>query len=401
MKILYFYQYFTTPNGAWSTRVYEFARRCVQQGDSVTVVTSIYDKSDLRSDKLLSRQYIEGIDVRIINITLSNRHGFAQRIFTFLAYALVASWYALVLPADVVISSSGPISVAIPGLVARYLRGRRFVFEVRDLWPEGAIQLGVLRHPLAIRLARKFEQICYRSASQIVALSEGSANWISREYGIKDVLVVPNASDNHALDATRRQQLPDWLQSKTLVLYAGTIGLVNDCKQMVLMCEVLQRWGDSDIVTVLIGEGREREELEALACDLKLNNIKFLSQKPKHEIFGWLCQASCTLMLVRDVGVLSHASPNKIFDSFAAGVPVIQNSQGWIKDLFDREECGITVPQNDPEALAGAVLKLVREPNYREHISRNARRVGREQFDRDLLTERMRASLLAVAAAAK
>jgi len=83
MRILYFYQYFTTPAGAWSTRVYEFAQRCVEQGDSVTVVTSIYDKSDLRSDKLLSRCNIDGIDVRIINVTLSNRHGFVQRMMTF------------------------------------------------------------------------------------------------------------------------------------------------------------------------------------------------------------------------------------------------------------------------------------------------------------------------------
>src|SRR5438270_12120765 len=68
MRIVYFYQYFTTPKGAWSTRAYEFARRWVRAGDSVTVVTSVYDKSDLDPQKLISRFDIEGIDVRVINI---------------------------------------------------------------------------------------------------------------------------------------------------------------------------------------------------------------------------------------------------------------------------------------------------------------------------------------------
>ena len=106
-------------------------------------------------------------------------------------------------------------------------------------------------------------------------------------------------------------------------------------------------------------------------------------------------------MLLRDVGVLNHSSPNKIFDSFAAGIPVIQNSQGWIKDLFDREECGITIPPDDPEALAHAVIKLVRDPALRDSMGRNAKRVALEQFDRDLLAGRMRDVLLTVAATAR
>ena len=402
MTVLYFYQYFTTPKGSWSTRVYEFARRCVEQGDSITVVTSIYDKSDLRSDTLLSRRNIDGIDVRIINVRLSNRHGFLQRVFTFLAYAVIASWYALVIPADVVISSSGPMSAAIPGLVARHLRRRRFVFEVRDLWPQGAIELGLIRHPLAVWLAKKFEQVCYRSASQIIALSEGMAQWIRQEYGFSHIRIVPNASDNQLFDVIQQQAvLPEWMDSKHLVLYAGTIGLVNECRQMVRMCEVLERWGASDVMMVLIGEGRERTQLEALARELKLSNIRFLNQKPKDEVFGWLRQASCTLMLLGDAPFLSHSSPNKIFDSLAAGVPVVQNSQGWIRELFDREECGLTVSPGDAEALARAVLTIVRHPDRREAMAQNARRVAREQFDRDMLAGRMRDTLLAVAAAGK
>jgi glycosyltransferase involved in cell wall biosynthesis len=253
-----------------------------------------------------------------------------------------------VLPADVVIASSGPISVAVPGLVARLLRRRRFVFEVRDLWPQCAIELGVLRNRLLIAIARAFERLCYRTASHVIALSQGSADWIRSEYGFTNVLVVPNACDNRLIGEIAAAPLPQWMLSKKLVLYAGTIGVVNDCVQMVRMCDYLERNGHSEIMMVLIGEGRERQELEELARSLRLLNIRFLGQMARPEMYHWLKAARCSLMLVRNVGVLGNASPNKMFDSLAAGVPVIQNSQGWIRDLLAREDCGITVPPDSP-----------------------------------------------------
>src|SRR5262249_1617506 len=154
MKVLYFYQYFTVPEGSYSTRVYEFTRRWVKAGDSVTVITSVYDRSGIKPQRMISRFNIEGIDVRMINIRLSNGHGKAFRLLTFAAYAAVASWYALTVSADVVVASPGPLTVGIPALIARFVRRRPLVFEVRDLWPEGAIQLGMLTNKLAIRLAR-------------------------------------------------------------------------------------------------------------------------------------------------------------------------------------------------------------------------------------------------------
>jgi glycosyltransferase involved in cell wall biosynthesis len=390
MRVLYFYQYFTTPRGCWSTRVYEFARRSVERGAKVTVVTSVYDKSDLRTDRFLDRREIDGIDVRIINVTLSNKHNVAMRLLTFLAYAVVASWYALTLPADVVVSSSGPISVAFPGLVAHYLRRRPFVFEVRDLWPEGAISLGLLRNPVLVFLARLMEKVCYRSAAHVVALSDGIADWIQRRHGMRNVVVVPNASDNYMIGVEHADDvLPPWARDKHIVLYAGTMGLINVCALIVDMARILEERQAADIAVVMIGEGKERPELEAQARALGLKNIHFMGQMPKEIMIRWLERSLCSILLVRNLEVLGTCSPNKLFDSFAAGTPMIQNTEGWIKDLIDRENCGVNVPPDDPGALAAAVLRLARDPEERSRISAHARRVAREQFDRELLAEKM------------
>lgn len=400
MKILYFYQYFTTPKGAWSTRAYEFARRWVKAGDEVTVVTSVYDKSDLQVDSFISTLEIEGVDVRVISVRLSNKHGVAFRLWTFAAYAIIASWYALSKPADVVLASSGPITVGIPGLVARYLRRRPLVFEVRDLWPEGSIQLGILRHKGLIWLTRFFERLCYRAAARVVVLSEGQADWIRKQHKIDHLTVVPNAADNELAERVDGQyQVPQWAAGKQLILYTGTLGLIDDCGQILEVAQVIRRWGVDDLAIVLIGDGRERAMLEAKQRDLGLANVHFLGLMSKEEVTRWLSKACCSLFVVKDVPFLATASPNKLFDSFASGVPVIQATQGWIKDLLEREHCGLTVAPNDPEAMAAAVLTLARKKDLRQTLAVNAKRVALELFDRDLLSQQMRRTIGEAAAA--
>ena len=394
MRIVYFYQYFTVPNGSYSTRVYEFTRRWVKAGDSVIVVSSTYDKSGIKPEKLISRLDFEGVDVRIINIRLSNKHGKAFRLFTFAAYAIWSVWYALTLPADVVVASSGPLTVGLPGLVAHHIRRVPLVFEVRDLWPEGAIQLGILRNKLAIRLARFFERACYSSASKVVALSEGMAKWIRQQYGFDHIEVVPNASDNELVDSLDKAfKLPDWASGNKLVLYTGTIGLIDDCAQILQVAKVTQDRNIDYLEFVIIGDGKERAHLENLAAEMNLKHVHFLGLKPKVEVMRWLQAACCSLFTVKDVPFLATASPNKVFDAFAAGAPVVQASQGWIKELLEREACGITVPVNDPVAMADAVLDLANNREMQKRMSANAISTARKQFDRSLLANKMRTVL--------
>jgi glycosyltransferase involved in cell wall biosynthesis len=395
VRILYFYQYFGTTKGSWSTRVYEFTRRWVRAGDSVTVVTSVYDKSDLRPKKLISRYDIEGVDVRVINVRLSNKHGFLPRVLTYALFALISCWYALVLPADVVVASSGPITVGLPGLVARYLRRIPLVFEVRDLWPEGAIQLGVLRNRFIIAAARLCERICYRAASRIVVLSDGMRRWIEDTYGYDHIEVIPNVSDNQLFGATNGcgngdARLQPWARGKYLALYTGTMGLMDDCRQLLDMAEHLQKTHQHDIQLILIGDGKERPELEADAKRRQLANIRFLGLLTKEEVAGWLRHATCSLLAFRSVPAMDTVSPNKMFDAFAAGVPVVQATQGWIKDLLVQQQCGLTVAAGDAAGMATAVSTLARDCELHARLSGNARRVAREMFDCDLLASRMR-----------
>lgn len=399
-RVLVFFQYYCTPRGAYATRYYEFSRRWVRAGHDVTIVTSIYDKSDLEPTGFVSRFTIEGAKIIAMNLRLSNKHGMARRIWTFVLYSLLSCWYAVTIPADVVIASSGPISVGVPGLLARWLRGRRLIFEVRDLWPEGAIQLGLLRSGLARWLARAFERLCYRSARAVVALSPGMAAGVTAAVSGTTVEVIPNAADLDLFDPERPAPaaLASGTNGRFTALYAGTLGRANSGGEIVDLAAELERRGAGDVDIVVIGDGYELAGMERRARDEGLDHLKLIGIRPKTETAGWLAASDVTLCLFKPYPVLATNSPNKLFDSLAAGRPVLNNTDGWIKDMLAEADCGATYPAGDVRAAADLLLAMRDDPARLAAMGRRARALAERRFSRDLLAQRYEALIARVAA---
>lgn len=251
MQILYFYQYFSTPKGSWGTRVYEFAGEWVKQGHEVTVVTSVYSKSDISAKGWIDTQMIDGIRVKIINVTIDNRQGFLKRIWSFVQYAVLSCWFALTMKADVVIASSGPITVGLPGLIARYVRGRTLVFETRDLWPDGAIELGILKNKWIIHLAKAFEKRCYKASSLIIALSSGMKDHIISAHHHKHVVDVTNAANIELFTMPTSFEGKGTLQQKKYAIYTGNIGEVNNSRWLLEAADHLRQLGREDLIILL------------------------------------------------------------------------------------------------------------------------------------------------------
>lgn len=388
MKILYFYQYFSTPKGAWGTRVYEFAREWVEQGHEVTVVSSIYSKSDLTASKLIEDQYFDGIHVKVLNLKVDNKQPFLKRIWSFLAYALFSSYYALVLKADVVVASSGPITVGLPGLLAKYVRGRKLVFETRDLWPEGAIELGIIKNPLLKKAAFWFEKKCYNAASYIVTLSPGMTDNIRKRFDVHAIDDVTNAA-NIPLFSTPSNLEIAGLLPKTYAVYTGNIGEVNNSYWLFNAAKALRDKGRDDIKIVLIGEGQQREELEKLARVENLTNFIRFGLMSKKELVAYVQNAFVSLVPLKGTPVLDTSSPNKFFESLAAGVPVIQNTQGWMKDFLFEHQVGFTLDPNDPTQLAEKLIWMKDHPEDVAEMGVKGNKVAKAFFDKDYLASKM------------
>lgn len=388
MKILYFYQYFSTPKGSWGTRVYEFAKEWVKQGHEVTVVTSIYSKSDLTAENLIEDQVFEGIKVKVLNVRIDNKQRFLKRIWSFIQYSFLSSYYALTLPADVVIASSGPITVGLPGLIARYIRGRKLVFETRDLWPEGAIELGIIKNKIVQQIAYWFEKLCYRGASYIITLSPGMTQNIQRRFGLKNVIDVTNAA-NIELFSTEKELPRGELMSKSYAVYTGNIGMVNNSYWLYKAAKELQKMERSDIKIVLIGDGQQREELEKLAKQENVSNFIRFGLMPKNDLVAYVQHAFVSLVPLKGSPVLDTSSPNKFFESLAAGVPVIQNTQGWMKDFLEEHKVGMTLDPNDPKQLAEALIRMKDYPDETNKMGERSSEVAKRYFDKSFLANKM------------
>jgi glycosyltransferase involved in cell wall biosynthesis len=398
MKIVYFHQFFSTPRGSWGTRVYEFCRDWIDEGHEVTVVTSTFAKSDLVGDGLVDEQVIDGIRVKVIDLNLNNKEPVWKRTWSFLVYAGISLWYAVRLPADVVIASSGPITVGLPALAARWVRRRRLVFEVRDLWPDGAIAAGLLKNPLAQKVARALEAACYRSADHIVCLSPGMADDIRTRFGIEAISSITNAADLERFGTPQEvAELPAPFIDQKVAIYTGNIGKVNNSGLLLRAARRLQDLGRTDIAIVLVGDGQLKEELSRQAREEELSSIHFLDLMPKDELVGLIQRSYVSLVPLAGMPVLDTSSPNKLFESLAAGLPVIQNTRGWIRDLLDSEECGFTVDPDDESELVDRLIELCDDPELAARLGRNARALAEREFDQEVLSARYLAVLDGVA----
>lgn len=397
MNIVIVYQYFGTPAGGWSTRIYELAKRWVTRGANVTVITSPYYKSDIKAEGFVSRQVVDGINLVVIDAGDSNKIPVLQRIFKAMLFSLVSTGYALTLRSDILIASSGPITVGIPALLTKWFTRRKLVFEVRDLWPQGAIEMALIRNRFLIALGLRFEKMCYIASDLVVPCSKGMEDGITSRFPQVKTLVIENACDVDLFaHATNNSGLPDWADNPNIrrFVYFGSLGAMDACEEIL---EGLARVADrTNIQLVFIGDGSEKHALQQQSQRLGLtDHVHFLGLLPKKELIGWVKSALATFVVFKNHPVLSTSSPNKMFDSFAAGIPIIQNTQGWIREKVEQSGCGINVRPNDPQHMADAIHTMCSlQPERWQEMADAASKLAQHDFNRtrlaDLYFDRMR-----------
>jgi glycosyltransferase involved in cell wall biosynthesis len=379
MRILYLHQFFITRAGVGATRSYEFARRFAARGHAVRMVTAARES-----------RHVDGVEVvgargGYADYMTATALSYPQRMLAFARFASSATAAALRGPRpDVIYASSPPLTIALPALAAASRWRAPLVFEVRDLWPEAPIQMGALRNPLLRHLARALERLVYRRSARVVALSPGIREGVvSSGVPPERVALVPNASDlelfSPGLD--RRAQRERLGFGDGLVCsYFGAMGEANDLDQLIDAARLVP-----DVRFVLLGDGKRRPALEARAPD----NVRFVDPVPDKGSVARLAAASdACLTLFKDLPVLATNSPNKLFDTFAAGRAAIVNTPGWIRELVEQNEAGLFVRPGDAQDLAEKVAWLRDNRAEVERLGRNARALAEREFDRDALALR-------------
>ena len=273
-------------------------------------------------------------------------------------------------------------------ILAKILRRKKAVFEVRDLWPGGGVEMGLIRGKVWVQLAWWFEKQCYRFADMVVTASTGQKDNILSRYPNLSIEVIPNASDNDLFGAPSSHQLPDFTRGKKLLTHIGSLGRIHNIHFWLSLAKEIQSKGASDIQFIFIGEGSDRSDLEQRVSDLLLKNVTFLGLKPKKDLPVWVQNSVATLFATTSNPVQDTCSPNKVFDSFAAGKPIIQTSRGWIKELVEAEQCGINIELNNIPGSADKVIAYVNSPDKLRDHDAHAKRLAESVFDREKLAKK-------------
>ena len=368
MQILYLHQFFITRAGVVGTRSYEFARRFVASGHRVRMVTAGEGASTVDGIDVVG---VPGAYSDYMSATASTDR---DRMVAFGRFAAGATAAALRGPRpDVIYATSPPLTIAAPALAAVARWRAPLVFEVRDLWPEAPIQMGALSNPRLQRQARSLERQAYRRARRVIALSPGIRDGvIGAGVPAGKVVLVPNASD---LDLFRPSPPPE----RFLVSYFGTMGEANDLTIAIEAARLLP-----DMPFVLMGDGKRRAELERSAPP----NVEFPGPaSSKEEVAALAARSGACLTLFRHVPVLATNSPNKLFDTFAAGRPAIVNMDGWMRQLVEDNDAGLFV--RDAGDLVQKLAWLRAHPEEVSRMGRNGRDLAEREFDRDLLAGRV------------
>jgi glycosyltransferase involved in cell wall biosynthesis len=283
------------------------------------------------------------------------------------------------------------------------------VFEVRDLWPELPIAMGAIKGWLPTTMARWLERFAYRNAAQIVALSPGMKAGIVRTgYPAEQVHVIPNAADLELFGVPGSRRVAeagqafrarhDWLQSRPLVVYTGTVGRINGVDYLARLAAAMAETAP-EIRFLVVGDGAERNQVHQTAARLGVLDRSFFMMEslPKAEIPVVLAAADMATSLFIDLPEMWANSANKFFDALASGTPVAINYQGWQAELLAESGAGIVLDVCSPEAAAGFMGRLLQDREWLEKAGQAARRLAETRFSRDQLARELELVLLEAA----
>jgi glycosyltransferase involved in cell wall biosynthesis len=389
MHLLLIHQAFVSPNEPGGTRHYEFASHCVAQGHRFTIVASdlnyLTGQSAVSSDRPEDEQNLGGMCVVRAHTFPSLHRSFFWRVVSFLSFMLSSVKVGLSAgPVDLVMGTSPPIFQAVSAWFVSVIRRCPFLLEIRDLWPAFAIDIGVLTNPLLVFLSRWLERFLYRQASHILVNSPAYRDYLtSKGLPYSKITLIPNGVDPDmfspkARGETIRKKLK--ADDHFLVTYAGALGMANDIPTILEAANRLR--SQSNVHFLLVGDGKERSNLEALAHQMQLSNVTFTGSFRKEQMPEILAASDACIAILKDIPMFRTTYPNKVFDYMAAGRPTILAIDGVIRQVIEAAEGGIFVPPGDGAALARAVQRLHSNRFEATKMGSSARSYVVEHFDR-------------------
>lgn len=401
MKILLIHQYFLEDDDPGGSRWNEITKSWTSQGVEVTVLGGMMhangsEKRPEYKGKHFVKKQQGDVTVWRCHVSESYNKSFLGRLWGYFSFMFSSLWAGLFKVKgsfDVVIVTSPPLFVGFSGYLLSRFKRMPLVFEVRDLWPESAIDTGVLKNKLVIKLAYWVENFIYRKAALINVLTPAFYNTLRDKKNVPTdkLIFIPNAADfslsDHLLqsfdrEAFRRQHQ---LDGRFVITYVGAHGVANHLEQLLDAGKVLE---DTPVLFLLIGQGMEKARLQQLAADRQVKNVRFLDAVPKQEVFRYILASDMGASVLKKVDTFKTVYSNKTFDYMACKKPILMAIDGVSRELVETAEAGCYVEPENTEAYNTVIREYLRNPARLQQEGENGFRYAKQNFDRQVLALR-------------
>jgi len=402
MHILFLTDNFFPESNAPANRTFEHAKVWINDGHIVTVITSNPNFPEGKIHKGYRNFFpfryedINGIKVIRVWTLIAENKGFFLRIIDQLSYAFTAFFAGLfVKKVDIIIGTSPQFFTIFATYALSLIKNKKWVFEVRDLWPESLLAVGVLKRGLLYRLLHRIEKHFYHSANHIIALTKSFKSQIV-SYGVSEskVTVITNGIDRsmfHANVDDGYKTSEGFHKDDFLVSYIGTIGMAHSINTIIETARLFSLRNISNVKFLLYGSGAEASQAKELIEKINIKNI-FLKGKVERKLIPTILKSiDISLVILKNDPAFLKVIPSKIFESIAMGVPILIGVKGESREFVTNNGFGEYFEPDNPQALFEAILKLMNNPDQLELYSKNSQ--NNHKYSRELLARKMLKSI--------
>ncbi|MFN4147245.1 MAG: glycosyltransferase family 4 protein [Runella sp.] len=398
MRILLIHQYFLEDNDGGGSRWNEMSRFWQSAGHEVVVLAGMVHYMGHRPAKYKGKYFwretnADGVRVIRCHVSESYNSSFLGRLWAYFSFTFSSIWGGLRYTRgqfDVIVVTSPPLFVGITAYVLSLWKRVPFVFEVRDLWPESAIDTGVLQQPTLIKFAYWFEKFVYRKAHLINVLTPAFRENLIQKKGVppQKIIFIPNAADfslseellqNFEVEAFRRE---NDLEGKFVITYVGAHGVANHLEQILDTAELLR---DTDVLFLLIGDGMQKPSLKAQTQQRALTNVRFIDSVPKREVFKYILASDMGTSVLKKVDTFKTVYSNKTFDYMSCKKPILMAIDGVSRQLVEDAQAGVFVEPENPNDFADKIRFYLQNRPLLQQQGENGYRYAKKHFDRERL----------------
>jgi len=391
MNIIILTQYYPPEIGAPQRRLSDLAERLVHAGYTVTVLTAMpnYPVGKIMKGYggVIRREEIKGVKVIRTFIFPTQKTARLLRMLNYLSFVFSSLLFGtFLLPkADYLLVESPPLFLGITALLLSRVKRAQMIFNVSDIWPSGLARLNLIStNSIFYRMSIWLEAFCYRQAALVTCQTKGIKLEIDTRFPQTPTYHLSNgiAVEDFGLSKTTKsaRDILSQKPNEIVLLYAGLHGLAQSLEQIIEAAGLMQ---DEPYQFIFVGDGPKKQELQKLAENLNLDNVKFLGTFPAQEIPSLL--ASADIIIVSLMATYREAVPSKLFEAMASEKPVLLVATSEACDIITEYKAGVIARPGDPEDIAANIRLLGKDPVLRKELGENARRAAEQKYNREYI----------------